>query len=416
MNKPNKAFCILPWVHVQVRQNAELYPCCRISHGFSYGSIKEKTLDQVWNSEAAKKVRREMLAGIPQSFCTDCVKLEDFGSQSYRDVVNHEFKNEFSRITETDETGFLKNNTIPYLDLRFSNVCNLKCRTCNSENSTTWIDDEKKLNPAFSSTLASSHILKLKNINPEIINQLYEKLPAVSSIYFAGGEPLLDENHYLLLEKLIELGRTDVILSYNTNLSVLQFKKWNAIKLWQQFEHVQVSASIDAIGPALELIRKGADWNMIQKNLKLIKLFIPNSLIVIYPTISVLNCFNITTLIDYFLKHNYIQITRQIKFNILNEPEHLNVSLLDENKINRLEEHYRAFLQTIKADCSAEVFEYLTSELEVIVKFARSKNLQSFRPKFATETLNLDTIRNENTSVILPELAFILDPSETDSF
>ena len=412
---PNKAFCIMPWIHVQVRQNAELYPCCRISHGFSYGNIKDKTIDEVWNSETIKKVRREMLAGKPQSFCSDCVKLEDFGSVSYRNVINHEFKNEFTRIGETDEGGFLKNNTIPYLDLRFSNVCNLKCRTCNSESSSSWAEDEKKLNPERTQAPGFSYIYKLKNINPEIITQIYEKLSSVTSIYFAGGEPLLDENHYLLLEKLIELKRTDVIISYNTNLSVLKFKKWNALALWKQFEHVQVSASIDAIGPALELIRKGADWGEIQKNLKLIRLFLPNSLIVIYPTISILNCFKITELIDYFLKNNYIRIARQIKFNILNEPEHLNICLLTANEIKRLESHFNEFILGIRSSYSPAICDYLADELALIIKFARSNDLQNFRPIFAEETRKIDVIRNENSAQTLTELTAILNTAKSNT-
>ena len=409
---PNKAFCIIPWIHVQVRQNAELYPCCRISHGFSYGNIKDKTIDEVWNSETIKRVRREMLAGKPQSFCSDCFKLEDFGSVSYRNIINQKFKNEFSRIDETAEDGFLKNNSIPYLDLRFSNVCNLRCRTCSSESSSSWAEDEKKLNPERAHDPGLSHIYKLKNINPEIITQLYKKLPFVKSIYFAGGEPLLDENHYLLLEKLIELKRTDVVISYNSNLSVLKFKKWSALTLWKQFEHVHLSASIDAIGPALELIRKGADWNEIQKNLKLIKLFLPNLLIEIYPTISILNCFSITELIDYFLKNSYVQISRQIKFNILNEPEHLNICLLNADEIKRLEGHYNDFILRIRYSYSSAICDYLADELALIIKFARSKNLQSFRPIFAEETRKLDILRNENSAETLSELSAILNTAK----
>lgn len=410
--EPNKAFCIIPWIHIQLRQNAEVYPCCRISHGFSYGNIKDKTIDEVWNSEAIKKVRREMVAGIPQSFCSDCFKLENFGSTSYRNVMNHEFKNEFARIDETDESGYLKNNTIPYLDLRFSNICNLKCRSCSSENSSSWVEDEKKLNPDLFQSPKLSHIYKLKNINPDIINQLYKKLPSVDNLYFAGGEPLLDENHYLVLEKLIQLGRTDILITYNTNLTVLKFKKWNVLKLWQQFKEVQVSASIDAIGPAFELIRKGADWKEIQKNLKLIKFFLPNTLLIIYPTISVLNCFNITTLIEYFLKNNYIRISRQIKFNILNDPKHLNISVLNMDDINRLETHYNEFLLGIKASFSSEICDYLASELAIIIKFARSRNLQSFRSTFVEETKKLDLIRNENSFLTLIELTSILNPPQ----
>lgn len=349
-----------------------------------------------------------MLAGIPQSFCSNCHKLENIGATSYRNVVNEGFKNEFSRIKQTAASGHLHNFTLPFLDIRFSNVCNFKCRICGSENSSAWLQDERILNGKNAPISESSHVVKLKNLKTDVINQLYEKLPTVTNIYFAGGEPLLDENHYLLLEKLIEIGRTDIIISYNTNLSVLKFRKWDLLQLWKQFEHVQVSASIDAIGPALEHSRKGANWSAIEKNLRLIKLFLPDVLISIYPTISVLNCFNITDLIDYFLANNYLKIPRHLNIGFVTEPKHLNLGLLNAGEIASLEAHYGLFLSKIKVQYPVEIYNHIAGELASIISFAKADNLQKFRPKFVQETKMLDLIRNEDTAAVLPELNSVL--------
>jgi hypothetical protein len=104
----------------------------------------------------------------------------------------------------------------------------------------------------------------------------------VQEIYFAGGEPLIMDEHYIILEKLIAAGRTDVILRYNTNFSHIQFKKWDLVKLWAPFINcaknpkgrVQLFASLDAVGPVAELARHGTVWENVYNNIETaIKLF-----------------------------------------------------------------------------------------------------------------------------------------------
>ncbi|MBY0552906.1 twitch domain-containing radical SAM protein [bacterium] len=405
MTQDNKVFCILPWIHTQIRQNGDVYPCCRVKHRFSYGSTLNNTMDQIWNSEEIKKVRVDMLAGTPQSFCDDCYTIEKLGSQSYRQMVNADFKDEFYRLEQTDQTGHLSNESIIYLDIRFSNVCNFKCRSCNPDSSNSWHDDYKKVHPDYQND-KRTHKLALDS--KTVISDIEKYLPKIKKIYFAGGEPLLDENHYLLLEKLIELKRTDVELNYNTNLSHLNFKKWNAIALWKQFSFVKISASIDSIGPSLELIRKGAVWDDIKNNLHVIKSFLPTARLQIYPTLSVMNCYKITELIDYFLKKDFFKIPQQFEVNMLNDPDYINVSVLNRTEIDKLENHYKMYLQSITSICDPLVLSHFSEELERIIKFARHQDYTHLRNKFRVYTFILDGVRKEKTIDVLPELFNLL--------
>ena len=401
MNKPeNRAFCILPWVHAEIRQTGDIYPCCRVSHSFKYGSVANNSLQEIWNSDAIKKVRMEMLAGKKQSFCSDCHKHEDLGAQSYRMTVNTEFAEEYSRIAQTTVDGHLNNPGIPYLDIRFSNICNFKCRTCNGDSSTSWHEDERAMN----SSANKPKVLKITKMNPQIFQEIVGQLPALQYIYFAGGEPLLDEQHYLLLEKIIEAGRTDIVISYNTNLSVLNYLHWNVLKLWQNFKHLQLSVSIDAIGERLEYIRKGSSWSLLQKNLRLVRSLVPNALIQIYPTVSVLNCFHLPELAEHFLVENFIVIDRHFKLNILNDPAFLNVSSLSEKESQRLEVVYTACFLKLRGRFPAAVTEHVIAELGTVLAFAKSADLTGHRPHFVKFNAELDQLRKEEGHSFLAEL------------
>ncbi len=404
MEKENKAFCILPWIHAQVRQNGDVYPCCRVKHRYSYGSTLEKPLAEIWNSDEIKKVRKEMLSGISQSFCSDCHTTEDLGSESYRQMVNKDYKNEASRIAQTAPDGHLDNNDIIYLDIRFSNVCNFKCRSCSPESSNSWFDEYQKI---YKGTDVQKRTFKLSE-SKTALSDIEKLLPKIHKIYFAGGEPLLDENHYKLLEKLIELNRTDVHIFYNTNLSHLTFKNWKVLHLWKKFKFIKISASIDATGPALELVRKGAVWDDIVSNLVKIRTFNPEVMIQIYPTVSLMNCYLLPELIGYFIDHSYIKVVRNFELNLLNDPEYLNVSVLNSVEIESLAEKYRLFSESIKSKVSEEILSHIKSELSRVITFAKHQDLTQMRTAFKKFTFTLDKLRNEKTAQVIPELFNLL--------
>ncbi len=402
MKSDDGVFCILPWIHAQVRQNGDVYPCCRVKHKISYGSTLKQPLAEIWNSEEIKKIRREMLNGVPQSFCADCYNVEKLGHVSHRQHVNRVFSHEYPRTAKTDQNGHLQDQEIVYLDIRFSNVCNLKCRSCTPDSSNSWHDDHIKL---FGRIDDPQKVRRLALDSKTAIADIDQLLPKMQRIYFAGGEPLLDENHYLLLEKLIKLGRTDVVLIYNSNASHLKYKKWNVLQLWQNFKAVQMSASIDAIGAPMELIRKGANWEETIKNLRMVRAFCPKVGLQIYPTVGILNCYLLPELIGYFLKNDFLRSSFNLDLNILNDPEYLNVAMLEPQQIAALEKIYFDFLNTIEADTEVRVFEHIRSELGRVIKHAHSQDLSGRKKEFHKFTESLDRIRNETTYVLIPELA-----------
>lgn len=401
--KDSKVFCILPWVHMQLRQTGDVYPCCRVTEKMSYGSTKENSIEQIWNSEEIKTVRKAMLSNEPQKFCNDCYNLEKLGDYSYRQMANDEFKQTYDEVIQNKNIDNKMTN-LKFLDVRFSNVCNFKCRSCNPDSSSSWYDDYGKIYPHWK---PETKILKLSQWNGTIVDEILQYSEHLEKIYFAGGEPLIDSNHYRLLSQLIEKKHTHILLSYNTNLSYLKFQDHNCLEIWKNFKNIQISASIDGVGSAIELIRKGAIWQDVYKNLTLIKLFCPHIKLTIYPTISVMNAFHITEIIKFFINKKIIYSKENFKINLLNDPDYLNINIMTEAEKKILFAHFENFLADLQKSVSVDLYEHVRSELELVVKFC-SVDMTAQRPAFKKYTFMLDQIRHEKTVQVLPELFEIL--------
>jgi molybdenum cofactor biosynthesis enzyme MoaA len=161
--------------------------------------------------------------------------------------------------------------------------------------------------------------------------QLQPHLDYVEQIYFAGGEPLIMEEHYLILEELERRGRFDVRLIYNTNFTDVKLKDRSVFDYWKKFKQVKISFSIDDINERFELQRNGASWEEVNQNID--KFNSHKSDIFktdVFTTVSILNVFYLPELIQWANTQNF---SYQISLNFLNQPEELSIrNLPDEIK------------------------------------------------------------------------------------
>jgi uncharacterized radical SAM superfamily Fe-S cluster-containing enzyme len=174
---------------------------------------------------------------------------------------------------------------IHFLDFRNSNLCNMKCRSCGPGFSTSWAQE-----------LGYKVILQQESIDFQTLN-----LSQCKKIYFAGGESLLNHQHYELLEYLIDQGQ-DPVLKYSTNLSCLQYKDTHVGELWKHFSTVDIHGSIDAVGKPAEFIRTGTVWEDIWRNIDWIKQQ-ANITLSFSPVISAINVWWVDELFDFIEKN-----------------------------------------------------------------------------------------------------------------
>jgi organic radical activating enzyme len=286
------SFCVLPWIHLATRPNGDMRICCVAnasgadSGDYTVGLVKmedgqpanfsHNLPTEAFNNDYMKSVRRTMLAGEVPASCSKCFKEEQEGIASKRiwETGTWHLQEQIDikeLIAETEEDGSVPYN-LKYLDLRLGHTCNLKCIMCSPHDSSMWVPEHKKVFPIFQSSLIKKQMDWKANEfnnywheNPEFWQQIYEQIPNIKQLYFAGGEPLLIKEHKIFLQEIIRRGYADKIsLRYNTNGILVNEE---IIAIWEQFKKVKVGISLDAIGDRVNYIRYPTDWKVVEENL-----------------------------------------------------------------------------------------------------------------------------------------------------
>lgn len=229
---------------------------------FTYrmGDLKETpSLKDIFNNDRYKAFRLEMINGpeLPKA-CRSCKVQEDAGSTSYRIRKNQEYADVIDQL-EIQPDGTAEFQQL-YIDYRFSNKCNFKCITCGPQLSTSHALEMLKL--------GSTDIKQVLVEVTDFAEQFKSFSKDIREIYFAGGEPLIIDHHYEILNLFIE-SQQPVYIHYNTNLSELNYKGINVLDLWSKINgKIKIGASIDGFDASGETIRFGLDSEVFKNNLK----------------------------------------------------------------------------------------------------------------------------------------------------
>lgn len=305
----SNAFCLMPWLHLHVSTRGLCQACCIAP--ITFGDVNKQSIKEIWEGDKINAFRENLLAGKKDKRCKGCYNLEDSGVKSIRQETLEKFGHKTQNLLDS------KSIQPPiYLDIRFSNVCNFRCITCWHGASSKWFEEAKATN----THVANSAIIKAIDDEDDFFQQLERLMPGAEEFYFAGGEPLVMDEHYRVLDLLLDKDKTDVHLRYNTNLSLLSFKGKSVIEYWKKFKRVTVSASLDAAGELGEQIRRDSNWYEIKQNLRVIKNESPNVILEIAPTISNLNVKVFPTLHRSLVEEKLIEIDA-IYINILSRPD-----------------------------------------------------------------------------------------------
>jgi radical SAM protein with 4Fe4S-binding SPASM domain len=234
MKPNNDEFCILPWVHASISNTGKVSPCCRIIqyNPEPFGSLHKDTLADIRANPRFKEFREMMLNGQTPLNCKECHLQEMANMPTLRTLFNKKYESIAQKVKTNKINELL---AMKYGEVRFSNVCNLACRTCGIESSSRWHKDHITIH-GDSKKVFHSHA----NKDQGLISDFIKNIDEVDTIYFAGGEPLLQQGHYELLQTLIEMNRTDITLVYNSNLTTLKLGSNHVFHLWEKFKTVTI--------------------------------------------------------------------------------------------------------------------------------------------------------------------------------
>jgi molybdenum cofactor biosynthesis enzyme MoaA len=332
---------------VTIFPNGKIGPCCQISATYL------KPISELSTPNRFADLKTEN----PPEACQRCTANERNNIPSYRRMFNQ---------SATTAPGF------QFVDLRNTNLCNLKCRYCGPHFSSQWADE-------LGTDLLYQEIDSYKDIL--ITDSLHW-------MYFTGGEPLIIAEHWNLLQTLVDNNQAkNISLLYNTNLTTIKYKDLDIVNLWEKFKSVTINCSIDAVGPPLEFIRSGSNWTKIKNNLeKIIKLNLNSIKIILTPVISILNIWFIVDLFEYAKQNNLS--TAPI---VLTGPDYLALNVVPDE----LKDLARQKLKKIQAYIDENLYKQLHQMIEV-------NDNQGLFNHTVSHVLLLDKMRNEKLFDILP--------------
>jgi len=290
---------------VAIFPDGKIGPCCQIDAGYL------KSISELSNPNRFVDLKTRDCP--PDHPCSKCSVAEYQGLTSYRSTFNN---------LVTKKSG------LQFVDIRNTNLCNLKCRYCGPHFSNQWA---KELDQPI--TLQHHSIDKYRDI-------LFTE--SLHWMYFTGGEPLINGEHWQILEELISSGRSaNIKLEYNTNLTTLKFKDKNIFDIWKKFESITIRCSIDAVGKPLEYIRSGSNWDIIENNLlEILKFRDEKMSISLSPVISILNIWFVDQLFEFACRYKI-----PLRPIILSGPDYLSLDVVPDSLKNLIQTKIQNFKQ-----------------------------------------------------------------------
>lgn len=456
---PSETFCALPWMHLSTRPDGAMRVCCTANassagktnfkqHGGKVGELRTEDgkpanlnvagLNESWNNSYMKSVRKQMLAGEKPPSCMKCFKEEDAGHLSKRQWETNYWLDRFELediIGETKEDGEIPPK-IRYIDLRLGSKCNLKCIMCSPHDSSMWVPDWKEYYPQIKNEslkyVAQWHgggedkhgasYNWYKN-NPQFWEDLYGQIPNIYQLYFAGGESTIIEEHYILLEKVIEMGYAEQIeLRYNSNGVELPQRMFD---LWKKFRRVRFHYSIDSIGKMNDYIRYPSKWNHQVKQMHLLDNTDNNVEVTIACAVQALNVFYLPDFIKWKLNQGFKKINMWpfgaggINYHFVYHPPQLNVKILPKWFKDECHLKYTDFYGwwrknwkkgipswhknkvTYDEWCEAN---YGIKRLNGMISFMKSEDWSNRLPEFKEYITLMDKVRGTDFTKVFPEM------------
>lgn len=437
-------FCPLPWNSINLRNNGDLRICCNTNSyspkrgimtkedGTPYNAGKDDW-NEARNAELLKEVRVSMMKGEWHPECTRCKKEEESGMRSRREYENDDWGKysgnisleKMLPITKEDGTLDTSKQDIEFMDIRYGNFCNLKCRMCGPTDSHKWYDDFVKTTGRTHYKDTHETIQLTKNAKGKWHTDQYDWFhgnnrywdnfekygPNAKKLYIVGGEPLIIAEHQESLERLVASGKAGKIqLEYNTNLTMVPDR---LVHLWEQFKQIRIGVSIDGIGDVFNYQRTPAKFDAVYKNMMTLQNNKRINLKAWFAyTVTPMNVFHTADFMKWKLtesgldKFNPITGPRPvITHHMCHSPKYYNVKVLPQYLKDQVAEHYQEHKDWIlTTDFSDKVKDNFIKVLTGIEKFMMSEDYsEEWLDHFIDQTAKLDEVRNQNILDIVPQ-------------
>jgi len=403
MNLPHDKFCVLPWVSLEASPIGTVRPCCLaddeiLDNDGNKFKLSHANFQDIQNSDHMRGLRQQLLDGVQPQTCRKCWSEERAGRTSKR-------MHTLDRLKHMGITAEWTADAKPlmFLDLKLGNICNLKCRICGSWSSSQFAAeeigflprDEQKKSHAYSMLRAGAWPRE----NPQFWAQIDGVLNDIRYIEFTGGEPFMIEEHFEMLQGMVERGiAPQVEIHYNTNGT--QYPE-RAEAIWKHFRTVEIAFSIDDVGERFEYQRSNAEWALVCENLdrfRDLKEIHPNIELQVCTTVNV---FNVRYLgeVAKWLEHNRDSFNF-VYWNMMHDAWYFSIACLPDTAKQAISE-YLDSVETIYREDFDRIRDFMMGGASTDGFITRMK------------IADLDRKRNQDLCMIAPEFAQLIDYVKT---
>jgi MoaA/NifB/PqqE/SkfB family radical SAM enzyme len=400
MNIPHDKFCVLPWVSLETSPVGTVRPCCLAEEEITDNNgnkfdLNTASFGDIQHSDYMRKLRQGFIDAKQPQTCRKCWREEQSGRTSKRMHTLDRLKH---MLPDQDWTVDAK--PLMFLDLKLGNICNLKCRICGSWSSSTFAAEELANLPKNEDKKDNHHYRMLRQgawprENPQFWSEIDQVVDQIRYIEFTGGEPFMIQEHFDMLQRLIDRGVAGQIeIHYNTNGT-----QWpeQAEAIWQHFKTVEIAFSIDDIGARFEYQRSNAVWSDIETNLarfKQLRKRHANIQLQICTTVNVFNVYYIEEVAKWMDQQDF----DFVYWNMMHEAYYFSISTMPDSVKTAI----------ISKLSTADVTDSTRKEFNNIIGFMNDGvSLDGFMLRM--KVADLDRKRQQDLRTVEPEFAKLIE-------
>ena len=399
MNIPHPNFCVLPWISLEASPVGTVRPCCLaddeiLDNNGNKFELGHADFADIQNSNHMRKLREGFLAGKKPQTCRKCWNEERSGRTSKRmhtlDRLKHSLK---------DEQWSSDAKSLMFLDLKLGNICNLKCRICGSWSSSQFASEEISFLPREEQKISYAYQMLRAGAWPKENTQFWSQIDSVLTniryIEFTGGEPFMIEQHFDMLQGIVDRGIAEQVeIHYNTNGTLFPDR---GPEIWKHFKTVEIAFSIDDVGARFNYQRTNADWAVVLDNItsfQYLQSQMPNLQLQCCTTVNVFNVRYLDEVAQWISLQNF----DFVYWNMMHDAWYFSIATLPDSAKTQIIAH----LESVRVP-----LQYQEEFARIIDFMHNGASTDGFMTRM--KIADLDRKRNQNLRTVAPEFAQIIE-------
>jgi len=350
MNTDSKTFCIMPFIHQNIKHEGKVGACWRYPDRI--GDYRSQTLSEIWNSDQTKELRRALLNDERPNGCRSCWDFEDSGVASTRQTCNETYKDSYKIDFDKVVSKVAEDYSMPYepqsIEIRFDNTCNLRCRHCSPTYSSQWevlAFKDPEVKTFFTEHGAGRLERKHISLPERSFEEFKNAIPYLKEVLIAGGEPLQQKRHWEMIDAMADYAQ-NITLSYNSNLVALGLGYYNVLDHWPKFKKIILRVSIDGDDSTFSYFRTNGDINKVVENVQKLHA-LPNVEMSLTTTVSIYNISRLVDIVKFVNNAGGLFHTSLVQY-----PRAINPKVLPADIKAKITQDWTEFKQTLDSDAN----------------------------------------------------------------